>query len=830
MKPSAFPLKSCLLVLLFTFLFSGLGAQEKADSLKVVPKDTLGLVRKLRELGIQEAKRSIIKYNLEKEAIHQEELIDKIRITTEKANAFLKAGIDTLTIKEELSCIKTWIDVAGDGVFVNQGTAHAFRNLTTTYKLLDELLYRLSSRKKQLDSYQKRLVRYRLEIDSLSADSTLYDFPKDSVLMAKYLKKIVIVAKEIGPADTSLNLAIDHVVLIQNEVNQLVNNLRYKLELIEDYQEKLSAKTFDREFANLGDSIGYNRPFSEVLHFSVLKAKLNLSFYARNNVGKISMVLLLIFALGLFLRSLKKITNNLDPKPENVSAGLVLRYPLLSANVIILGLTQFIFVDPPFVFSSIFWIISVISLSFILEGHIKPYWQMVWLGLALLFVIACANNLVLQASRLERWFMIFLAASGALFGSFILLNGKRKDLKEHLILYFIGFMILLELLAILANVYGRYNFAKTLLISGYLNVIVGILFLWIVRLINEALFLASSVYTKQEKKLFYINFDRVGQRASSLFYFFLVVGWFILIGRSFYVFRFISEPLKDVFLVERTIGNYSFTIVNLLIFFLIIFISLLTSKVVSYFASEQELSGAHGVKKRKAGLGSWLLLIRVSIIGLGTFLALAAAGFPMDKIAYIVGALGVGIGFGLQTLVNNLVSGLIIAFEKPVNVGDIVEISGQGGVMKSIGFRSSVISKWDGSDMVIPNGDLLDAHLINWTLAGSKRQMEILLSVAQGTDLNKPIELINKLLSQDSRVYEHPAPSVLFQGLNGSSVQLKVQFWVKEFKQGSLVSSDTIFAIDKLFKEHGIIMPVQQQLVLTDKPKTVAPKAVKKKS
>lgn len=825
MKSSAISLKFYFPLLLFNFLVFGLFANEQADTLQIAQKDTIGFVKKFRNLGIEEAKRSIIKYNLEKESIKQQDLIEKIRIATQKANAYLKAGIDTLAIKDELSSIKTWIDFAGDGVFVNEGTAHSFRNLTTTYKLLDELLYRVTARKKQVDTYHKKLVNYRLQIDSLSADSILYDFPTDSVLMSRYLKQIVVVAKEIGPADTSLTLAIDNSSQIQTEVNQLLNSLKYKLELIEEFQEKLAAKDLNREFSNLGDTIGYNRPFPEVLYFSAVKARLNLSFYTQNNIGKISIVVFLIIALAFFLRSLRRITGE---EQNTVSNGLVLRYPLLSANVIILGLTQFAFVDPPFIFNCIFWIISAVSLSFVLEGHIKRYWQMVWLVFVILFIIACANNLVLQASRIERWFMIILAGTGVIFGSFVLLNGRKKDLKEGLILYFIAFMVILELFSILANVYGRYNFSKTLLISGYLNVIIGILFLWIVRLINEALFLASSVYTKQERKLFYINFDRVGERASPMFYFLLVIGWFILIGRSFYLFRLISEPLKGLFLAERTIGNYTFSINNLLIFFLIIFFSLLTSKIVSYFASEQEMAGNNGIKRRKAGVGSWLLLIRVSIMGLGTFLALAAAGFPMDKIAYIVGALGVGIGFGLQTLVNNLVSGLIIAFEKPVNVGDIVEISGQGGVVKSIGFRSSVISKWDGPDMVIPNGDLLNAHLINWTLAGSKRQIEILLTVAQGTDLNKTVEIINELLSKDSRVYEHPAPAVLFQALNGSSVQLKVQFWVKDFKQGSLVSSDTIFAIDKLFKENGIIMPVQQQVILADTHKMAASKTAKK--
>lgn len=129
-------------------------------------------------------------------------------------------------------------------------------------------------------------------------------------------------------------------------------------------------------------------------------------------------------------------------------------------------------------------------------------------------------------------------------------------------------------------------------------------------------------------------------------------------------------------------------------------------------------------------MGSWLLLVRIVIISIALFLAFASAGTQMDKIAILFSALSVGIGFGLQTLVNNLVSGLIIAFEKPVNVGDDVDINGQSGIMKSIGFRSSVISTYDGSDIIIPNGDLLNAHLINWTLGETKRRVEVLIGNA----------------------------------------------------------------------------------------------------
>jgi small-conductance mechanosensitive channel len=143
-------------------------------------------------------------------------------------------------------------------------------------------------------------------------------------------------------------------------------------------------------------------------------------------------------------------------------------------------------------------------------------------------------------------------------------------------------------------------------------------------------------------------------------------------------------------------------------------LSVITSKIVSFFATDARIRP--GGDERRAGLGSWLLLIRITIISLGLFLAVAATGAPLDRITIILGALSVGVGLGLQALVNNLVSGLIIAFEKPVNVGDSVEIGGRSGMIKSIGFRSSILSTVDGAEVIIPNGDLLNAHLVNWSL------------------------------------------------------------------------------------------------------------------
>jgi small-conductance mechanosensitive channel len=164
---------------------------------------------------------------------------------------------------------------------------------------------------------------------------------------------------------------------------------------------------------------------------------------------------------------------------------------------------------------------------------------------------------------------------------------------------------------------------------------------------------------------------------------------------------------------------------------------------------------------------------------MGLFLAIAATGVPVDRITIILGALSVGVGLGLQALVNNLVSGLIIAFEKPVNVGDQVEIEGRSGRIKSIGFRSSIVSTFDGADVIIPNGDLLKAHLVNWTLGKSRRRADLPVGVAFGTDLQKTKKLLEELMAEDKRILPYPSPVVLFQQFSSSSIDIKLFFWTK---------------------------------------------------
>ncbi len=621
----------------------------------------------------------------------------------------------------------------------------------------------------------------------------------------------MVVAYEVHPVDSALRQANNNVQGLLNQVNRQVFKLQTRLEEIELYQREMAKNTFERDFENIWGATGYYRPFGEVLRQAKAKGVLTLLFYLQNNSGKGAIFILLCIASFIYIRSLKKIYAERMLITSDFQGQLIFRYPVLSALLIVINLFQFIFFSPPFILNVIFWTIACISLTVLFKNFITRYWMNVWLIMVALFLITAFDNLVLQASRSERWFMLALSLLGCITGLAVILKGKKEELQEKLILPAIGFMILLEFCATLTNMFGRYNLSKTLLISGYLNVVIAILFLWTIRLINEGLFLAFNVYTRQDPKLFYLNFEKVCKKVPALFYALLVFGWIILFGQNFAGFGYISGPLREFFDRERAIGDYTFSVNKILLFIAIMTTAVIISKIVSFFASDRRLVSDKDDKNAGPGIGSWLLLIRISILSIGLFLAIAAAGIPLDRITIVLGALGVGIGFGLQTLVNNLVSGLIIAFEKPVNVGDVVDIDGQGGTMKSIGFRSSIISTWDGADLIMPNGDLLNSHLTNWSLGGSHRRMSIVIGIAYAADLKKTQQLLMDILNAEPRLMKSPAPVVQYEQFSNSSIDVKVFFWTKHLRECYPTRSDLIIAITTAFRTNGIEIPFPQQ-------------------
>ncbi|WP_426792249.1 mechanosensitive ion channel family protein [Sphingobacterium sp. WOUb80] len=790
---------ACFLIMLFSKVLLG----NSQDSVQV------GFVAKMEQFFKESAKRSIQDLEMDRATIRQNRVLEDIKLLASQSRSFLRKDFDSMRVDRGLKELTVLHDMAKDGVFENKGSAQSSRNLTVTFNILNALSIEVRSLKREMDRYQDRLTNYQLQLDSLSNDPALFVVSKDSANVARYMGRIRVIAMEISPITLKLAERINVVHELENRINIELARLESDMEEVQYYQNQLSDRTIARNFVNIWVPSRFERPLDEILYFSFVKAKLLYFYYLRAHLGKLFFFFLASLVVVVYVHVLRRQINDKNV----VQASLLLHRPLLSGLIIGLCVMQFIFPAAPFVFTITILTIASIFLSLVFRPAITKYWMAVWLAILTLFILAGLDNLVLQPSRMERWLILFIAVAACLVGLLALFNKKRRDeIKERWILFPIAFMVLLELVSVVLNLFGRFNLSKVLLVAGLTNAVVFILFLWVIRLVNEGLQLASSVYQKQERRLFYINYNRVGKRAPAFFYAVLIVGWFVLFGRNFYEFRFLADPLKDFLETEHRLGNYQFSVNNLVVFLLIMVCATVLSKIVSYFAADSQWEKKEGTAQNRFRLGSWILLVRITIIVIGFFLAFSALGIPVQQIGIIVGALGVGIGFGLQTLVNNLVSGLIIAFEKPVNVDDLIEIGGKSGKVKSIGFRSSVIATAEGADLIMPNGDLLNAHVMNWSQGGAKKRLSIRLEVKYGVDLERVTQLLKKILEEDEQILSSIGTSVQFVQVTSQAVVVELYFWVRTSKDSGVVKSGLLAQIYRCFTDEGIVLalPIQE--------------------
>jgi potassium-dependent mechanosensitive channel len=199
-----------------------------------------------------------------------------------------------------------------------------------------------------------------------------------------------------------------------------------------------------------------------------------------------------------------------------------------------------------------------------------------------------------------------------------------------------------------------------------------------------------------------------------------------------------------------------------------------------------------------------------SILLVGFFFALGMAGVDINRFTLLAGAFGVGVGFGLQNVVNNFISGLILLFERPIHPGDTIEVGGVTGIVKSIGIRSSTISTGDGADAIVPNATLISEKLLNWTLTNPWRRIDIKVGVAYGSDLQKVMEIFLAVAAADSNVLKDPPPAVAFQGFGESALNFELRVWT--LVQANLDTKSRLsIALAQALGEAGIEIPFPQR-------------------
>ena len=209
-------------------------------------------------------------------------------------------------------------------------------------------------------------------------------------------------------------------------------------------------------------------------------------------------------------------------------------------------------------------------------------------------------------------------------------------------------------------------------------------------------------------------------------------------------------------------------------------------------------------------------LTQYTIVAVGIVLIFGLLGGSWSQIQWLVAALGVGIGFGLQEIVANFVCGLILLFERPIRIGDVVTVGDTSGVVTRIRIRSTTIRNWDQKELVVPNKEFITGRLLNWTLSDPMARIVIPVGIAYGSDVGQALRLVQDAAEENEHVLAEPPPLVTFEAFGDSALTLMLRCYIESMDQRLMTQSELNSAINRKFEDAGIVISFPQRDIHLD--------------
>jgi len=360
--------------------------------------------------------------------------------------------------------------------------------------------------------------------------------------------------------------------------------------------------------------------------------------------------------------------------------------------------------------------------------------------------------------------------------------------------------------ATIANVAGAVGLA-IMLVEGALASIYAAILFWVAAVSMQALVRVTLLTpTARRFGLVRLHADTVRVSLFGVIRLLAVIGWAVATLEGIEVFDDVLQGAQRVLESEISIGDFSFVPADILIFVVVVWLAFKISQLLRFVLDTDVMPHMDLPRGVPAAINR---LSHYAIVVVGVMIAATAAGLDFSRINLIVGALGVGIGFGLQNVVNNFVSGLILLFERPIRVGDRVQLDQFSGTVKDIGMRASVVRTWDGAEVIVPNANLISSEVINWTLSDERRRVEIPVGVAYGTDPQVVIDELVSAARNHPEVLTDPEPVALFLAFGDSSLNFELRAWTgTDFVR---VASELRVAVNRALVDAGVQIPFPQR-------------------
>jgi potassium-dependent mechanosensitive channel len=520
-------------------------------------------------------------------------------------------------------------------------------------------------------------------------------------------------------------------------------------------------------------------------------------------------VLLVVIAVTLrwMRRGIQKLAQE---KPQLKRALPILDLPLATAFVLTVLVSPLIYPQAPRLIQVLLGTLSLIPAVAILRRLLDRDLSPILYFLVAMYFVDQLRLLAAPVPELARSLFLGQMLAAFLFLCWVLRSQMLRTMAEKTGVRFargIRVMIVLGLVffatAVLGNIFGYVDLAHLAGMIYLRSLYMAALLYTAVRILEGLVIIALEVPPLGSLRVVSLHRQILQRRACHALEFVAVLCWLNLMLTFFGLMTPLVAAIKTALNASLTIGSLSFSLGAVLAFLIAIWASVLVSRFVRFVLEEDVY---HRLFLERGIPYAISTVLHYAILLVGFFIALGALGIDLTKITILAGAFSVGIGFGLQNVINNFVSGLILLFERPIKIGDIIEVSGNVGEVRRIGIRASIIRTADGSEVIVPNGSLISGQVTNWTLSDRGRAVEVSVSVAANSNLHRLAELLKNIAADHPDVAKEPAPRVNVTNMTASAVTLQLRVWTERTESWAEVRSDLSLAINETLAREKIVL------------------------
>jgi small-conductance mechanosensitive channel len=689
---------------------------------------------------------------------------------------------------------------------LNNSAALSLRNLQVFRTLLLNIQTECKENRQLLDSTEDKLIDLRNSMKTLVGDTIMRQMWRDSVLKQQFAPQLKGMRELFRGSTKKLKDALATINHMQTQVSSNAVTAAQLLDKVTALLSTSATRIFGKEYNYLWekDTTSLSASARNSLGKAYDGEKKALHYYFKDSSNKRLFLLLIgvLFFSWLYrnIRTLKRL-NAMDSIRHLEFEYLPHNY-IVAAFIMMFAVAPLFDLHAPSAYIESMQFLMLVILTIICWKKWPRRLFLYWIAMVILYICFAFTHHMADPGLGQRMSLILLNVLSVVFGV-LFLSRMQQNLPLR---GFLRFVIILHnvmnVLSVLCNIFGRVSLAQILGSAAIFSFTQAIGLAVFSKICMEAILqqiVSSRLRRNNQGRLNYLPVLD-GFRRPILFL--VVVLWLIVFATNLNIYTSALNILGDFLTAPRTIGNAAFTIGGVLLFFFIIWIAHLLQKYVGYFFGDT----GNDDEIHNKGQRSRLLIARLLLLCVGYLLAVAASGVPVDKITIVLGALGVGIGLGLQNIVNNFVSGIILIFDRPLQIGDVVEIGDKKGRVREIGLRSSTLLTGDGAEVIIPNGDVLSQQITNWTLSNNQQRLHIDLSVTGNKDMEVITSTVKKAILATGLIYENREPSVLFTKVNDNGFDLKVYFWCMDVNKSGEAKSTIMLSLYQVLKAEGIQM------------------------